>query len=419
MLDKLSKRERIMAIVVAALLPLALIMFLFVYVGGKLADRAEQLTLLETEQRELNLRLAMGRKAAARGEIYRAESLPSDTSKAALKYQAWFADLCEQTLGKQDLNVSMGYPQQVKYGMSETVFNRQAFSISGKCTLQQLTKFLYRFYQARILHRISMFSLVPDTEGIGARQRLTGRLRFNMSFDVAALATADSDRDFATDQREMLRSLDDYLNVLARRDVFGPPNTPPRLATRGSLEFETGQDISVSLAASDADEDQDLKIELVEQSTPAAELVQSDSESAVLTVPPLPRGRHSFLVRATDNGWPNKSSDLELVIAVDDPQPAETVEPDPPTRYAQYAFVSGRTTESGQAVVWIRVPQPEDRLYQLKVGESFELDDRTWTIIEISADQTVIEVDGEHRVYQDRSSLADPVRPPVSAAAGQ
>ena len=68
MFGKMSKRERIMAITVAAMLPVVLAMFAYVYVGGKLTDRADQLSALNDTQRELKLRLAMARCAVNRGQ---------------------------------------------------------------------------------------------------------------------------------------------------------------------------------------------------------------------------------------------------------------------------------------------------------------------------------------------------------------
>ena len=236
--------------------------------------------------------------------------MPSDVNKAELEYQAWFANLCQSSLGTRNLDVTSGYPQTVKYGVSEVVFFKQGFSISGNATVKQLTEFLYRFYEARILHQITMLSLVPETEGTGANLRLTGRLRFNITFDVVSLANAPPDRDFKNDRREMKRTLEDYQNVVARRNLYGPPNVAPKLETDDDLEFETGEDISVTLNAIDSDQDQELKIELVDKSSPGAELVQSGANTAILTVPALPRGRHRFLARVTDNGWPYKSQDM-------------------------------------------------------------------------------------------------------------
>ncbi len=416
MLSKMSKRERLIALVAAALLPIFLVMFLVIYVGGNLSDRSARISGLNDEQRQLNLRLAIARRVAARGDLYRSESLPSDANQDELAYQAWFADLSERTLGKQNINVTMGFARPVRFNLNEVVYNSQAFSINGKCTLRQLVAFMYGFYEARILHRISMFSLVPDTEGTGARQRLTGRLRFNISFEVVSIAAADPNRDFSNDRRPMLRTLQEYQDIVARRDVFGPPNEAPKLATGGSTEFETGEAISVVLQAADGNKDQDLVIEMVEKSSAEATLVQSEPTSATFNVPPLPLGDHKFLFRATDNGWPCKSSDLAVTISVVAPQP--DTEPEPPPQYARYAFISGITTNiSGQPVVWIRVPQPDDELHRLTVGESFRLDEKEWTIREIADDQIIIEVDGENRVYRVRNFLHEPLRPPVSAAA--
>ncbi len=420
MMRKLSKRERLMAATVIGALPIALVMFLVVYVGGGLADRAEQIQSLEQEQQQLNLRMARGHRAIRRGNVYREESPPSNSVQSLNAYQSWLAELSQEAFGDANFTVAKGYNQSVKYNLDETIFVKQGFTLTGTGTLRQMTEFLYRFYQTRVLHRLSGMTLTPEVAGQGARARTTGRLRITLNIEVAVLSSAKPEGEFTGAPRgEMLRSLDEYHNVVTRRNLFGPPNQPPVFSTSNSHDFETGKDIRVALEAND-EQATPLTFELIETSTPNAEVSPTGDGSASFTVPPLAKGTHRFVVRVTDNGWPNKSQDLALQIRVDDPAPEIVETPEPLPQYARYAVISGITTNvAGERQVWIKLRQPDDKLHRLVIGETFELDDLTWTVREITDDQVVIEVDGDSRTYRVRSTLSDPVSATTSTAASR
>lgn len=413
MFDKLSQRERLMAITVAILFPVAIAMYLGVTVSGSLSDRASQLNALTLEQQELTLKKAAARRVINRGEFYRQESLPSDINHSVLDYFAWLNRLtanCFGNDGKSKPNVTKGIMTSENQGVGDLIFTRQEFTVSTTTSLRQVTNFLYQFYEARILHRIKTLTIKPELEGAGDRQTMTGRLVVTIGVEVAALANADPERDFANEKRQaMLRSVDEYHDVVTRRNLFGLPNEAPDFTTSGSVDLETGSAVSVPLKASDDGAPEMLKYELVESSAPEAKLV-IDASKATLSAPALPKGRHQFLVRVTDNGWPRKSDELELSVNVDDPEPIAKAEEPPPPKYARYAFVSGFTTNlTGAPVVWIKVPQPDNETHRLIVGESFELDGQQWKVTEIAGERVTFDVDGNVMSFKLRSTLVEPV----------
>ncbi len=410
MFSKLSQRERMMAMTAGLLFPAAIIMYLVVTVSGSLSDKAVQIDALTLEQQKLQLDKAIAQRVVNRGEYYRQESLPSDINRSLLDYYAWLSHLAEDCLGGAKFTITKGMLTAENQGIGDLIFSRQEFTLSTTASLRQVTGLLYRFNEARLLHRIKSLTLKPEIEGAGEQQKMTGRLVVTLGVEVAALANADAERDFASEKRQfMKRSLDEYHDVVTRRNLFGLPNAGPAFSISGSHDFETGEEVSVLLKVDDDGGAESLKYELVESSATDAKL-EIDTSNATLTAPALPKGRHKFLVRVTDNGWPRKTDDLELSINIDDPEPIVTHEADPPPLYARYAFVSGFTTNlTGSAVVWIKVPQPDNQTHRLIVGESFELDGKQWKVTVIAGELVTFDVEGETMRFKLRSILTEPV----------
>ena len=101
------------------------------------------------------------------------------------------------------------------------------FNVSGRGNLQQVVMFLYKFYSADFLHRIERLSINPIKD---TRQ-------LDVSFTVEAVSLPGSanverlpDR---TSERLALAHLDDYTEPILERNLFGPPNSSPRIAGVG------------------------------------------------------------------------------------------------------------------------------------------------------------------------------------------
>lgn len=410
MFGNMSQRERMMAIAVGLLLPAALVMYLVVTISGTLNDKSIQIEALTLEQQELLLKKAIAQRVVNRGEYYRQESLPSDLNRSLLDYYAWLGHLADDCFGVAKSTITKGLFSAENQGIGDLIFNKQEFTLSTTATLRQVTVFFYRFNEAKILHRMKSLTLKPEFSGPLDRQTMTGRLVVTLGIEVAALANADPERDFANEKRDtMLRTLDEYHDVVTRRNLFGLPNEAPAFSTAASHDFEIGEDVSVALKVDDDGEAEFLEYELVDSSASGATL-EVDAARATFSAPELPKGRHRFLVRVIDNGWPRKTDDLELTINVDDPEPIVVQEPEPPPVYARYAFVSGFTTNlTGSPVVWIKVPQPDNVTHRLIVGESFELDGKKWTVTGIAGGKVTLDVDGESMSFKLRSKLTEPV----------
>ena len=119
----------------------------------------------------------------------------------------------------------------------------------------------------------------------------------------------------------------------------------------------------------------------------------------------LPKGEYSFLARVTDDGWPNKSDEKRVRIEVFE---EEVAPPDPVRPEANDSYISGKTTKDGSiSQIWIRI-NPQDKLLMLTEGESFELDEKKWTISKIEEDSVLIDRDGTQLRFRIGRSLDKP-----------
>lgn len=107
----------------------------------------------DIEQREASLqRLREAGKLLARWED---QSLPADTEAARSLYQAWLVELVDD-VGLGSPSVTSSEPL-ARAGLYYTL----SFSLRGRGNLEQLTKFLFAFYQADLLHQIRSLTITP------------------------------------------------------------------------------------------------------------------------------------------------------------------------------------------------------------------------------------------------------------------
>ena len=157
-------------------------------------------------KRELDL--AKFRKASRESKPGKAQSLPSDTEVARSLYQAWLVELVGSA-GLSNPNVDSGEPVSRK-GM----YNSLSFSVRGRGTLKQLTKFLFDFYRADHLHQIQSLSLTPVP-------RLE-ELDFAISIEALSLDNAAHKDQLSDHVSDRLASEDlaDYQSIV-ERNLFG------------------------------------------------------------------------------------------------------------------------------------------------------------------------------------------------------
>ena len=421
MFKNMTPRERFLALSVGSLLPLLLVYWGFSsFTRGYFANRV-QITGIRNQimdQQDLQSEAAM---AQQRRFFYRDHSLPSNANIARIEYQAWLEDMLSNKAG---LKVELIKPidakpihYSAKAGSTKTNIAQQfSWEVTAKGNLAQLLTMLREFKKLEMTHRISAININPLTVGGTGNEAAnrTGLLKISAQIDAISMVDSDATRDFKNDLLVDEGSLQKMSDAILVRNMFGPANIPPRITSSTSKSAETGELVTFDITAEDPDELNGVGFELVDCKIEGAILKPTDNPMKVLfEAPALPVGKHTFLVRATDNGFPSKSSEKSYSLTVNEKRIVEDKpEPGKPAfHHAQATRITGITTDrTGRTTCWIHVQTTNDR-YQPAVDESFELDKQKWTVKEIKSKskQVVFEVDNNLVTVSVGSTLDKPV----------
>ncbi|REK11446.1 MAG: hypothetical protein DWQ37_14280 [Planctomycetota bacterium] len=178
------------------------------YYVQPLDERRSEVNRLREDIGQRELDMARFRKANEKLKDWQAQSLPSDIEVARSEYQAWLVELVE---GAEFLspNVDSSEPLTRK-----GLYTALDFSVRGRGTLNQLTKFLYDFYRADHLHQIQSLSLTPVPR--------SDELDIALSIEALSLPNSERKEQLTTRTSDRLASngVDEY-EPIAQRNLFG------------------------------------------------------------------------------------------------------------------------------------------------------------------------------------------------------
>lgn len=406
----MTERERKLGLAVLCLVP-ALILFYAYYsfstkYNANLTNLRGINTLIE-KQEDLQLTAVNARQ---RREYYDRFSLPNDLNTSKIQYEGYLKKLTKEC----DLDIKVFNPQNSGgrgnsfrgANGSTKVFDQITYTLTGKGTLDQITDFLHRFYSLNMIQRISQITVDPILVGGGGEKDFEreGPHKITIKVDVLSMVSAPPIREFEDEYRSMKKSLDEYNLAILGRNMFGPANNAPQLSSGTKKTItESEARISYQISASDKDKNDLLSFELLSSEIGDAKLVQASPESprATFSCAALEPGKYIFRVRVTDNGFPNKSSEKECVLTINEKAAPvvqkEPVEP-PPVRFAGSTEINGvwSVGEEKNVGIWIR---PTDKNLTCQEGSTFELDNLEWTIKKIAVREIEIECNGEILTY--------------------
>ena len=172
------------------------------------------LTSNQNQQQSAEQQLSEARAVSERGlqaqrmlRGWRRQSLPTNLDIAKSLYQDWLRkQLIEAGLTVRELTESTSRSAQKH-------FSQVTFVVNAQGTLDELTEFLYRFYQSNHLHRISAATLTPTT----TRRSLT------VALTIDALSLPDSPRSdqLAEGSSDLFsESLEEFRQEIVSRNVF-------------------------------------------------------------------------------------------------------------------------------------------------------------------------------------------------------
>lgn len=422
MFEKMTPRERILASAVGALLPIAILFIgIFWFIGKYNANDVQESAMISQVADE-EMRALTAQKASRRRTYYDNISLPADINNASNDYQSWMKALVSDDL---KMNLKSFNPRDggdLKLG-AKVIGKRKTYSLTAIGNLKQLRGFLERFYSVEALHRINTMKITAqnETKGGSADKKVrSGQLSIMAQIEVLALDSSQSNSEFIQRFRsenvlesELAKSNLAFGEMVEHRDVFGPPNNTPTIDARTSTSYTSLTDVKVGLVCKDADEDDLLTYEILESDIEGVELetAQPGDRTGKMLIPGQKAGRYKLTLKITDNGFPPKESTEDVTVSFKDrvvvtkPEPPK---PEPAYVNAKQTLITGIVRDrAGDWQVWISVRTTPDR-YRLKVGESFELDQKTWMIKEIGPDQAVIEVDNKLLTFKPADRFDSP-----------
>lgn len=225
----MQKREKQLLGVVLALVALFAGKWLFSSLYGAHTLRVGQLTQVTGDGKKKDTQILMGKQAANRLAAWEKQSLPSDFEKARSVYSDWLRKLVADA-GLEEPNVE---PQQssptllksagargARNGPRPVVYQRLPYTVRGKATTAQLTKFLHAFYSSGHLHLIRSLKLAPQKDD---------KLDVTIAIDALALPTADRTDALANLPVASLPggTLEDYTTAITKRKVFAAYKPEP------------------------------------------------------------------------------------------------------------------------------------------------------------------------------------------------
>ena len=177
-----------------------------------LADAERRRDQLDKTLRKEKLQVRQQQARLPELDALQARSLPRNLEVGVSAYRNWLLQLMGEC-GLKQANLDSGSPANFRQ-----IYRRVDFSVRAQGTLEQVTRFLHRFYGTDYLHKIRSLSFSPLSDG---------SVDMALAIEALSLNSATSDSELAVlDGKRELRPLDDY-QVIARRNVFrgGDPLT--------------------------------------------------------------------------------------------------------------------------------------------------------------------------------------------------
>ncbi|MDE0862401.1 MAG: hypothetical protein OSA98_01350 [Rubripirellula sp.] len=385
----MNEREKNLVKLVGAILVLYLIWTGYGRYQSAVSQREAQVSQLSSKQEELTDQVMQGALADRQLGEYMARSLPSNPELARSQYQQWLLELVHD---KGMDNVMVDFTSSRSMG---EVYQKIEFRITGATKLPSLIGMMHDFYAKDYLHRIRELTIAPLKSG-----------GFNVTMNVDVIALVNAPDDLPQRMEPSYRvdaDADAYIAVIMNRNLYEPPNQPPRYSGGRSIEAFVGRDSPTPLTFKDP-EGHDIRVELGDD---PPDFVRLDSRSGTLRVNSDVTQEFELLVRAIDSGYPRRTTEQTITVRVVDPPPPPADPPAKPSfddasQTVLTALVQGREDWTA----WMHV-RTRDQTLRLKIGDSFEIGSLKGTVVDVTPRYAILEVDGRRFELKPAGNLGD------------
>jgi hypothetical protein len=398
----MTQRERYLALAVGVVVVLLVANVGFKKITTDLAEREAKVEKAQRDLDTLNSSLETGKRISNKIENLEKRSLPRNTPDAQTQYRKWLFQLAEE-VGLKNVNCNpINQPiKVVPQGVAvvpgkvpEEAYWIHEFQLTGECRSDKIIDLMAKYYDRDYLHRIKRMALIPTKQ--------SNVVVLDLTSQAITLPKAAEDQSPSLEHSGRLAmSLDQYKSKILSRNPFSPPNNPPKIETGRSHDVTIGKPWSLKLESKDPD-GHDVSYELL---TDREKLPQGlRMRNGELSWQPAEKTEQELLIKATDDGWPRKSSEIKLVLKAVE-APVEKVEAPPATiDPAKQAYVTGLVDDRS----WIR-SKAEDTTYEVFPGSEIKIGSIKATVVRINPKEDYLELDtdGSHWTVDMQTSLAD------------
>lgn len=199
------------------------------FVEEPTAARERELSRINKQIKQAEDAIFESADAADRLAAIEQYSLPYDVELARSRYQDWLLVLVKQC-ELEAPRVDPGNPTPVSIRNRRTrkpqeIYHRYGFSVRGRGSLHQITRFLYEFYRAGHLHKISSVALNPVAGGT--------QLDVTVAIEALGLTRCERESELSGESIDRLAysDLNDYQSVVYR-NVFASDGDEPLKSSR-------------------------------------------------------------------------------------------------------------------------------------------------------------------------------------------
>lgn len=419
-MNNLNSRERFLMVIILSFLPLGGLYYGWTTYQGMREYRQTEILKAEAEKNRLHqLSITAMRELDRFDDAYNAASLPQSVAGMTVTYQNFLNDLLIQndlevtTIGRTDWG-QVDYESKDRMGKA---FKEPAYNVltvsdtEAKGSLEQLTNFLYDFYDLAILHRVDKMSIrlaAPEKED-------ETRLTIKFTVHAVVLPSGPETKSWSEYAKGRLgKPRSEFTNLVVARNLFGPPNEAPKIRTRAAAEVEVGANFSHKFSAEDGNADDRLTYELLSSDIEGFSLASAErDQTATLSGPRVNKaGRYQFKVRVSDNRLPLLVDEQTFVLTVTDPPPPPVTEPEPPKpprTFAPDTFITSLVQDKNGVATIVLTNRGNDEQIKRNEGETFELDGITWTVVKVNRRSATLRKGDQVLEYRIGASLAKPI----------
>lgn len=387
----LSQREKLLAAGVGLVVVLFVGNYFWNTIRRGFDTKQATLAALQKEKEDKSLQILAGTIAKAKLNRMLPSSLPSNEERAQAEYMEWLIEIADE--------VGLIDPQPRVLGSSTEgdLYQTLKFQLSGVGTIENATKLLYAFQSKDYLHRVLRFDMRPITNS-----KVPNRMNIVLDCEALALKAAKPNQPApGNNSPRVKKPLEEYQAAIGGRNIFSPPNQPPRMAASRRVDATIGIRMDYGIEAQEVDPGQTVTY-AIEGDAPKG--MQIDPNTGKLSWTSTELGEFNVAVRATDSGIPSRSSVQMVAIRVAEPPPP-TKEP-PKFDVASQASITALIADTRGPAAWVR-SKTEGKTFQLRKGDDLKLGDVAGKVIDIRPDFLELETEGKRWTVGLDESIAD------------